>query len=134
MNRITNIFNEISWQIMGTFLYLLISTFYLISLNNFNKLIIGKNYIEIMTYNNGKAWFYLTFSFLLMILGASMTYWLWKSKLLVSTIDSIISLFICIIIIIIICISIIIYIQNPILRAAFIVILGGSAFASTIND
>ena len=109
-------------------IYSTISIKYLVSLNNFNKLIINKRFIEIVIYNDGASWRYCIGALVLILIGIVFIYYLFKYR---SSLDNLIDIIIIILVIIsilAICVLIIYFIQNPILRAIFTTLLSGGMF------
>ena len=124
-------FENIGIHIFSAISYLIVTVIYDINLYNFNQCLIGKSYIEIMTYENGKAWYYLIGAILLVVICAFLIYYFWTSRYNLETSEERTTVIILFIVILFCGISVIYYIQNPILKAAFTCIIVGTGICSS---
>ena len=93
------------------------------------------SYFRVMFYKNGQAWGYLIRALLFIVLSGWLEFILWKlrKELDIDLKLDVFLWFFCIITIFIFSCLIIYFIQNPILRAAFITILVGFGVVSANN-
>lgn len=128
---------KLYWMLVAVVIYLIYSGIFIYNLNGFNNELYRENIsmLKIMFYKNGEAWKYLIKSLMLIILSGIGEYFLWKFRKeldIDDAIDFIVWILLMIFIFIMVC-CIIYFIQNPILRAVFILIFGGFALASSNN-
>lgn len=128
---------KLYWMLVAVVIYLIYSGIFIYNLNGFNNELYRENIsmLKIMFYKNGEAWKYLIKSLMLIILSGIGEYFLWKFRKeldIDDSIDFIVWILLMIFIFIMVC-CIIYFIQNPILRAVFILIFGGFALASSNN-
>lgn len=128
---------KLYWMLVAIVIYLIYSGIFIYNLNGFNNELYRENIsmLQIMFYKNGEAWKYLIKSLMLIILSGIGEYFLWKFRKeldIDDAIDFIVWILLMIFIFIMVC-CIIYFIQNPILRAVFILIFGGFALASSNN-
>ena len=118
-------------------IFCVISGCFLRDLNGFNKELSRENVniLKVMFYKDGKAWAYLIRSSLIVVISGASEYYLWKFRKdlnINDKYDLVVLIILMLVIFIITCLTIY-FIQNPILRAAFIIIFGGFAAFSTKN-
>lgn len=128
---------KLYWMLVAVVIYLIYSGIFIYNLNGFNNELYRENIsmLKIMFYKNGEAWKYLIKSLMLIILSGIGEYFLWKFRKELDIddgMDFIVWILLMIFIFIMVC-CIIYFIQNPILRAVFILIFGGFALASSNN-
>lgn len=128
---------KLYWMLVAVVIYLIYSGIFIYNLNGFNNELYRENIsmLKIMFYKNGEAWKYLIKSLMLIILSGIGEYFLWKFRKeldIDDEMDFIVWILLMIFIFIMVC-CIIYFIQNPILRAVFILIFGGFALASSNN-
>ena len=116
-------------------IYSILAVSFLYNLNMFNNELGNMSYFRVMFYKNGQAWGYLIRALLFIVLSGWLEFILWKLRKALD-IDlkwDVFLWFFCIITIFIFSCLIIYFIQNPILRAAFITILVGFGVVSANN-
>ena len=124
MNRLRKFIPHIS----SVFIYLVVSVIYMMRLNEYNMELIGKNYIEILLYQNGQSWYYFLVAIALIVSGCLISYLSIKTRYILNDAIDLFILIVIILIIVAVCILLIYFIQNPILRAIFALIMGGTAY------
>ncbi|WP_455092752.1 hypothetical protein [Parvimonas micra] len=126
------------WGFTGiVIVFCVISGRFLWNLNEFNIELSMKNVniLNVMIYQEGKAWKYLIGSTFIVLFSGAIEYCLWKFRKDLdfnNKYDIVVWIILMLVIFIITCLTIY-FIQNPILRAAFIIIFGGFALFSTNN-
>lgn len=116
-------------------IYSILAVSFLYNLNMFNNELGNMSYFRVMFYKNGQAWGYLIRALLFIVLSGWLEFILWKlrKELDIDLKLDVFLWFFCIITIFIFSCLIIYFIQNPILRAAFITILVGFGVVSANN-
>ncbi|MBK1468452.1 hypothetical protein [Parvimonas parva] len=116
-------------------IYSILAVSFLYNLNMFNNELGNMSYFRVMFYKNGQAWGYLIRALLFIVLSGWLEFILWKlrKELDIDLKWDVFLWFFCIITIFIFSCLIIYFIQNPILRAAFITILVGFGVVSANN-
>ena len=122
---ISTITNEILGNVICSFAFFIATVINNLKLNDFNFKHTGKNAIEVMTVENGVAWWLLSMSFILSIGAVVIIYFFFKKWKEVKGYSKITLLFLGIFIFIFV-IWIIIAINNPILQSALVVVLLGA--------
>lgn len=123
--------NKFKLHILDILIYTIVSIKYLFSLNEYNKELIGKGYLAVLLYEEGRTWKYFFLAILLIALGCFSLYIMIKYRYIADDKVDWIILISIVLWIIIICIAIIYFINNPILRAVFVAVLAGTAYISS---
>ena len=133
------IWREIPIQILAMVGYSLLVVLYLINLNKFNHQLesIGGNgeiaqSVNVMLYDGGRAWKYLSLAVVLAALATLLVWFIITHFRYVSGYSMLAFIFFLVLLLIYVCL-IIIFIYNPILRAAIIVIFCGGILISVLK-
>ena len=133
------IWHEIPIQILAMVGYSLLVVLYLINLNKFNHQLesIGGNgeiaqSVNVMLYDGGRAWKYLSLAVVLAALATLLVWFIITHFRYVSGYSMLAFIFFLVLLLIYVCL-IIIFINNPILRAAIIVIFCGGILISVLK-
>lgn len=111
------------FHVIITLIYTVLAFFYNLDVLAYNKLLEGKNSFEVMTYENGTSWHYLTFSILCVFLGIGCIYFIWVTRKYINVFRDLVISFLAILCIIGLIIFTIYSINNPILQSALSVIV-----------
>ena len=128
------IFEEILLNVIAQFFYVVGTMYYLHELGTFNDLVKNiTNPVAVMFKDDGKAWWLLAFALILTVIAGLL---LWYHVQVFSRVSgySMATLFLFILILGLFIVLIIKDINNPILRMAIIVILGGSAVFAAVTS
>lgn len=108
-------------KIFFEFILCCIGVWHLISLANFNQLIIGKNPFEVVAFQNGMALYYFIISFILMVAAIAITWWTLRTATKYSDVPNFWILFgICLVLNLILVILEVKFISLPIFKAILI--------------
>ncbi|MBO4108646.1 hypothetical protein J5583_00375 [Streptococcus suis] len=132
--RLSSIFEELHWVLITFFIYIIFVVHHNYKLDAYNKQIQGKTALEVMLYEEGASWKYLAFSFILIIVGCTLVFYYWKYRRYIYENINMILLLLCIFLIVISFIFTITYINNPILQAAMVVVIGGGFILGAMSD
>lgn len=127
------IFEEILGNLFAQLLYVIGTLYYLYELRNFNNSVIGvTSPVDVMFKDNGKAWYLLGFALIFTLIAGFL---IWYHVHVFSRMSgySMLTLAVLMVITVILVITIFKDINNPILRAAIVVIFGGSLIFTALT-
>lgn len=125
---------ELHWVLVTFIVYITFVIHHNYKLDEYNKLIQGKPALEIMLYEAGASWKYLAFSFVLIIVGCFLIFSYWRYRINIYENVNMMLLLLFIVLIAVSFVFTIIYINNPILQAASVVVIGGGFIVGAMSD